>query len=197
MHGAVRRLEGGGSGFAVRTGERLECSFPADPGRRLPDSVKFRVAPRQGLVQFLHLSATWLLSDGASVPATTSFGGATAEGDREVALVPPPERRPDEVRGLRFEVVCDRNCAAMSDDAFEIELERPRYQWSTPEPERPKGLLLISLDTVRADSLSIYSPEVDTTPRLAAWASKASVYDAAYAVDTWTLPTHTALFTGR
>ena len=66
---------------------------------------------------------------------------------------------------------------------------------STPAP--PPNVLLIILDTVRAASMSLYGGPDSTTPRLEQWASDATVFDAAYAVAPWTLPSHASLFTGR
>ncbi len=64
-------------------------------------------------------------------------------------------------------------------------------------PTPPTNVLLIILDTVRAASMSLYGAADSTTPRLAQWAKDATVFDAAYAVSPWTLPSHASLFTGR
>lgn len=64
-----------------------------------------------------------------------------------------------------------------------------------PVDSRP-NLLLISLDTVRADRLSLYGYARDTTPNLDRFAAQATVFEEAYAPTSWTLPTHTGLFTG-
>jgi arylsulfatase A-like enzyme len=57
-------------------------------------------------------------------------------------------------------------------------------------------VLLIVLDTVRADHLSAYGYPRDTTPALAAFARDAVVYRNAIAPDTWTASSHASLFTG-
>ena len=64
-------------------------------------------------------------------------------------------------------------------------------------PSPPANVLLIILDTVRAANLSLYGAPDSTTPRLDQWAQDATVFDAAYAVAPWTLPSHASLFTGR
>lgn len=67
-----------------------------------------------------------------------------------------------------------------------------------PAAEPPPNVVLVTLDTTRADHLSAYGYERPTTPfleRLAA--SRATLWTRAYAAAPWTLPTHASLFTGR
>lgn len=59
------------------------------------------------------------------------------------------------------------------------------------------NVLLIILDTVRAASMGLYAPADSTTPHLDQWANDATVFDAAYSVAPWTLPSHASFFTGR
>ena len=58
-------------------------------------------------------------------------------------------------------------------------------------------MLLITLDTVRAESLTLYGHERLTTPTLIELASSATVFERAIANSSWTLPTHASLFNGR
>jgi arylsulfatase A-like enzyme len=62
--------------------------------------------------------------------------------------------------------------------------------------ERP-NVVLITLDTTRADHLGLYGYERPTSPRLDALAEEATVYERAYSTSSWTLPAHASLFTGR
>lgn len=67
-------------------------------------------------------------------------------------------------------------------------------------PAPPAGapnVLLVILDTVRADELSLYGYARQTTPELDEFAKGATVFDAAIATAPWTLPSHASLFTGR
>ena len=67
-------------------------------------------------------------------------------------------------------------------------------------PDAPAGapnVLLIILDTVRAQNLSLYGYGRKTTPGLERLAARATVYDQAYAPSSWTLPSHASFFTGR
>lgn len=59
------------------------------------------------------------------------------------------------------------------------------------------NVLVITLDTTRADHLSVYGYERPTSPALEALASHADVYERAYSTSSWTLPAHASLFTGR
>lgn len=61
---------------------------------------------------------------------------------------------------------------------------------------RQPNVLLISIDTLRADHMSVYGYERPTTPRLAAWARSATVFETAVAAAPWTLPSHTSMLTG-
>ncbi|MEM7480152.1 MAG: sulfatase [Acidobacteriota bacterium] len=68
---------------------------------------------------------------------------------------------------------------------------------SRPEPAAlPPNLILVSLDTVRADHLSLYGYERPTSPALDAFAADAWVFDRALSSSTWTLPSHGTMFTG-
>jgi arylsulfatase len=62
--------------------------------------------------------------------------------------------------------------------------------------EGPPTLVLVSLDTTRADSCSLYGYARPTTPTLEALADGAIVFDAAISPSTWTLPAHASLWTG-
>jgi len=67
------------------------------------------------------------------------------------------------------------------------------------EPGSPAALnvLLIVLDTTRADHLSLYGYGRDTSPHLDRWAANAVVFDNAWSTTSWTLPSHASLLTGR
>ncbi|RLE25752.1 MAG: hypothetical protein DRJ65_07025 [Acidobacteria bacterium] len=62
---------------------------------------------------------------------------------------------------------------------------------------RPRpNVLLIVLDTVRADHLSTYGYSKNTTPNLTALAGEGVVYERCLSPGSWTLPSHASLFTG-
>lgn len=62
-------------------------------------------------------------------------------------------------------------------------------------PKRP-NVVLIVLDTVRADHLSVYGYSRPTTPGLERLASEGVTFEQALAPAPWTLPSHATLFTG-
>ncbi len=59
------------------------------------------------------------------------------------------------------------------------------------------NVLLIVLDTVRADHLSLYGYDRDTAPNLARLAEEGVRFDRARSAAPWTLPSHASVFTGR
>ena len=59
------------------------------------------------------------------------------------------------------------------------------------------NILLIVLDTARADRMSLYGYSRDTTPFLSAWARESTVFDRAVSPAPWTLPSHASIFTGQ
>ncbi len=60
----------------------------------------------------------------------------------------------------------------------------------------PPPVILISLDTVRADTLSCYGGPEGATPRLDEFASSAVRFETCIASAPWTLPSHASMFTG-
>jgi arylsulfatase A-like enzyme len=68
---------------------------------------------------------------------------------------------------------------------------------SAEPPAPPPNLLVVTLDTVRADHLSAYGYERDTSPQLARLASEGVRFALAYSAASTTLPSHASLFTGQ
>ncbi len=85
-------------------------------------------------------------------------------------------------------------------DAGEAEGEQgaaeARSAASAEERPRTQAILLIVLDTLRADHLSLHGYARPTSPRLDDFAQRATVYAQAKATSPWTLPSHASLFTG-
>ena len=65
-----------------------------------------------------------------------------------------------------------------------------------PGPERPRNVILISVDTLRADRLGCYGAARETSPAIDALAARGVVFEDATATSPWTLPSHASLFTG-
>ncbi|MEM7480945.1 MAG: sulfatase [Acidobacteriota bacterium] len=69
--------------------------------------------------------------------------------------------------------------------------------WTAEAPRRPPNVVLISIDTLRADRLSTYGYRLPTSPRLDAWAARSGVvFEYAIAQAPWTLPSHSSMLTG-
>lgn len=58
------------------------------------------------------------------------------------------------------------------------------------------NVVLISIDTLRADHLGTYGYGRDTSPHLDALAVESVVFENAYSQASWTLPSHVTMFTG-
>lgn len=64
------------------------------------------------------------------------------------------------------------------------------------QPEKLPNVLLVVLDTVRADALSCYGNPRQTTPHTDQLAADGVRFANAYSTCFWTLPAHASLFTG-
>lgn len=65
-----------------------------------------------------------------------------------------------------------------------------------PPPAEGADLVLISIDTLRADRLGSYGYDRPTSPALDALAAESVRFANAFAESSWTLPSHITLFTG-
>ena len=76
-------------------------------------------------------------------------------------------------------------------------LRERRESWRPLPPGNAPNVLLITLDTVRADRVSLYGYERPTTPVLERLARDGIRFDKARATAPWTVPSHASIFTGR
>jgi arylsulfatase A-like enzyme len=79
------------------------------------------------------------------------------------------------------------------------EVDRSAFERRTgPTAAGQPNLLVLVLDTLRADHVSLYGYERETTPQLERWAARrsAAVFPRAYSPSSWTAPAHLSLFTG-
>lgn len=65
----------------------------------------------------------------------------------------------------------------------------------TGKTEKP-NIIIIVLDTVRQDRLTVYGCERETTPSIGRFAESSWIFDA-YSTAGWTLPSHASIVTGR
>jgi len=61
----------------------------------------------------------------------------------------------------------------------------------------PPNVILIVMDTVRADHLGCYGYTRPTSPNIDALAGTATLFERGIASSPWSLPSHTSLFTGK
>jgi arylsulfatase A-like enzyme len=59
-----------------------------------------------------------------------------------------------------------------------------------------RNIIVVSLDTVRADHLGTYGYPADTSPSLDAFAARGAVFENVWTTAPWTLPAHASLLTG-
>ncbi|MEI6246232.1 MAG: sulfatase, partial [Acidobacteriota bacterium] len=69
--------------------------------------------------------------------------------------------------------------------------------WWMMQPAQAGPVILISIDTLRADHLSLYGYTKGRTPNIDALAKESVVFDRAYAHAPQTLPSHTSILTGE
>jgi arylsulfatase A-like enzyme len=69
---------------------------------------------------------------------------------------------------------------------------------SCGEPAQPrKNVVLVVIDTLRADRTSLYGGERTTTPAIDEWAQRGAVFEHADSASSWTVPSMGMLLTGR
>jgi arylsulfatase A-like enzyme len=68
---------------------------------------------------------------------------------------------------------------------------------AAPSSPSPRNLILVSVDTLRADRLGCYGNRRPTSPAIDRIAAEGIVFDDASAPSPWTKPSHASLFTGR
>ena len=67
---------------------------------------------------------------------------------------------------------------------------------SVDELPKPPNILLVSIDSLRADHLGCYGYQRDTSPALDRFAAEGLRCETALAPTSWTLPSHVTMFTG-
>ena len=72
----------------------------------------------------------------------------------------------------------------------------PREVASETKVEAPPLVILISIDTLRADHLGTYGYERFTSPMIDTFAAEGTVFEDASSAAPWTLPSHTTMLTG-
>lgn len=71
-----------------------------------------------------------------------------------------------------------------------------QFPWRGTKPATGPNIVLIVLDTVRADHVGCYGYRLGTTPHIDELASKGVLFEQAVTPSPWTAPSHAAIFTG-
>lgn len=85
---------------------------------------------------------------------------------------------------------------ACPDDADDVHATHKTAS-SVPYVQHGTDVVIVVLDTLRADHLSQYGYAEETSPGLAKFASMATQFEQAWAPASWTLPSTTTIFTGQ
>jgi len=75
--------------------------------------------------------------------------------------------------------------------------ERRQLSALPAAPANAPNVVLVVLDTVRTESLSLYGYQKPTSPELEKIAASGVVFRSAISTAPWTLPSHSSMFTGR
>ncbi|MHA1568213.1 MAG: sulfatase [Alphaproteobacteria bacterium] len=70
------------------------------------------------------------------------------------------------------------------------------FSCSSANQYKGRNVILISVDTLRADHVGCYGYDKPTTPRIDALAEQGMIFKNTYATSPWTLPSHTSMLTG-
>jgi len=164
------------------TGSKLRFAYGLEPGVRSP--VTFRVAVRDR-------------SDEDRAPVT--LFERTVQSDDVLEGSGWFEAEVD----LQAYEAAEVDLLLQTESPGDLDLRRGFPLWGHPEildrvnSAAPPNLLLVSVDTLRRDHLSIYGYERPTSPMLDRWAEQCGVvFDTAVAAAPWTIPSHVSMLTG-
>jgi len=158
--------------------------------------------PSLGLDEGMRLDKTLyrlrgLVVDGAALAMVVFVFGALAA----LRLATPLERSRTGralAAGILLLVAAAGWVQQRSDSAATAQTPPASTAASAAEPGAPAyNVLLISLDSLRADHLRAYGYRPDTAPAIDRLAREGVLFDNAIATSSWTLPTHVTMFTGR
>jgi arylsulfatase A-like enzyme len=125
--------------------------------------------------------------DGRSVRLLErALDGDAAWEEERIALAP---------TGTEFRLVFETEPAGARRPAFPVWGD-PTILVRAPATPLRRNVILVSIDTLRADGLGAYGAILSGTPTLDRLAAEGAVFDQAYAAAPWTLPSHTTMLTG-
>lgn len=194
-----------GRAWQVDLGSEVRTSLLAPPGLLLQRELE---VPRDALLRFAFGGA-------AALGQEVRFQVLAAEAEGEdPSLLFEEQVRVDDLdgneerwrdatvsleafAGRRIRLILRTETTGLPDLALGVPaFANPHIVWRGQRRPRP-NLLLIVIDTLRADHLSLYGHSRETSPRLDAWARRHGVAFAnTVAPAPWTLPSHLSIFTG-
>ncbi len=194
---SASRTLGNGEIRTVELQGRSEAAWLARPASTLHRQLH---VPRGARLRFQ--AAPWLPSRGGVGIKVVARGRQRSLTliDRQLTDRMDPQRR----RWSPFEA----DLGAFAGETIDLVFEAgpaPKgslVMWGNPRIVGPAAghqpnIILISLDTVRADHLSLYGYRRPTTPHLEAWARRrGTVFESTVASAPWTLPSHAAMLSG-
>lgn len=133
-------------------------------------------------------------SDGAEVVIAVGRGSESTEIER-IAVGPTYERHSinlSQFEGTQIDLVIES--ADGGDPTLDyVFLAEPTLYTPVRNPRR---MVLIFIDTLRPDAMSLYGYDRNTSPKIDQWAADAAVFREARAVAPWTLPSARSMVTG-
>ncbi len=187
----------------LQTGPYWETrsAWPAPPGLDIVRSLR---VPERGVLRFGYaVEAAFRGAARFRISLRRRGGGGTPERlfDRQLAAPAGAGWQDGRVDLGRFAGE-DVELVFATETPGAVDLVHGLPFWAHPEiagagaASRP-NVLLISVDTLRADHLSLYGYPRPTSPRIDSWArSCGTTFETAVASSPWTIPSHTSLFTG-
>jgi arylsulfatase A-like enzyme len=179
--------------ICIPTGALLDfgMGFEGEPPTTQPVAVRFSVQAAQGQERTVLFSQTL---------RAQSEGDCGRWIDESIDL--------SELAGSTARFVFSTDTVNHKQEADSANAGVPLHTWSTvwsspilyiAEPDRTDKMpnfILISLDTLRADHLGCYGYHRETSPRIDSFARGAFLFENCIAPTSWTLPSHTSVFTG-
>ncbi len=181
---AVRPLAGVAARFAPGCANRWHATLVAFASAWLAAVMLFEEGATEGRVDLSRLEY-----------AAAGLGIAAALAAAVFALVPPLARAVGLARAATPTAALAA-ALALAAPAVGFGVPAGPAGPAAPPDERPLNVLLVSLDTLRADHLSCYGYDRETSPALDALAGDGVLFQNATSASHWTLPAHAAMLTG-
>jgi arylsulfatase A-like enzyme len=191
-------LVGGGVALGLLLARGLGVSGRALDSAASPWTLSlYLIALSVGVLDFERHTGALRQAGVALALAVVVFGVAAATGFavERIRFLTPPAGRARAASGLVAAILTwlfATGLGSLAEGGRRPELPPPRASGGEHRP----SVLLITLDTVRSDHLSLYGYERNTSPRLADFARQATVYTRSIAASDLTLSTHASIFTG-